>query len=611
MNTNYFQILRSIAVIAAAMLSMTGCNIFDHDGDNASSIVPAKGYFYIAERNSTSIIMLNSELRELKRWNYFLVTGDSSLQGIASDGKTLWLSSAGSVDKIFQVDASSDTLLVMKSFDAPPLKQGTVRGITWDGINLWAVNSGSSTYLTPAKLYKLDISGNIIAEYQLPSPDPRGLTYVSPAPDVYGRGPDAGVYYSDVTTDKIYKFLPATPYFDTVFSAPKPPLGASYTYPTGLAYDRTFFWIVNSSNVADHLYRVSYTGREQIRYDLPYPSMGAITWSSVDLRVAETITVTSVNPASGIPGTAFSVDVFGTGFKPGYGVAIDFGTGISVSAPQFVSSAQLKVNVIVEPTAVFGKRNVKVTNPNGAFAVGDTLFEVTSTPKIPHLWIADQASGQYAIHNIRATDTTLEKSWATTPILATSGPQGIAFDGINFWMNTSGTDRKVYKIDTSAATLTSPASFSIPAVGGTARGITFDNSGNLWVSISQVSVGGGRIYKINPLSGAVLDSLTTPGQNPRGIVFANNVLYCNDTDLDSVYSFNGSIWSSKFQTPTYGGASRFATGLTWDGTNFWIANSTTASDYVFKVSPTGTVLLTFRPAVTGDPQFTGLVFVAK
>ncbi|MFZ4619336.1 MAG: hypothetical protein ACOYNS_02165 [Bacteroidota bacterium] len=611
MNANPSHIFRTVAVVSAAMILLSGCSMFDHDGETGASIIPARGYFYLAERNSVSIIMLNSELRELKRWNYFLVTGDSSIQGIASDGKTLWLSSGGNVDKIFQVDASADTLLVMKSFDAPPQKQGTVRGITWDGTNLWALNSGSSTYSTPAKLYKLDGSGNILAEYQLPSPDPRGLVSVNPGLDVYGRGPDAGIYYSDVSTDKIYKFLPATPYFDTVFSAPKPPLGASYIYPAGLAYDRTFFWIVNSSNVADHLYRVSYTGREQIRYDLPYPSMGAIVWSSVDLRVAEQVTVTSVNPASGIPGTAFSIDIFGTGFKPGYGVSVDFGPGISVSAPQFVSTAQLKVNVIVEPSATLGKRNVKVTNPNGASAVGDTLFEVTSTPKIPHLWIADQASGQYAIHRIRATDTTLEKSWSTAPILASSGPQGLAFDGTNFWMNTSGTDRKVYKIDTSTATLASLSSFTIPAVGGTARGITFDNSGNLWLSISQVSVGGGRIYKINPSSGAVLDSLTTPGQNPRGIVFANNVLYCNDTDLDSVFSYNGSAWSSKFQTPTYGGASRFATGLTWDGTNFWIANSTTASDYVFKVSIAGTVLQTFRPTVAGDPQFTGLVYVAN
>ena len=605
--------LKGFFSLAASLVLLFswGCDVFENDGNGDSSVVPAKGYFYITERNSTSIIMLNSELQELKRWNYLPVTADSSIQGITFDGKAFWISSAGLIDRILQVDASSDSLIVLKSFDAPPQKQGTVRGLAWDGNNLWALNSGSATYSTPAKLYKLDGTGNILAEYQLPSSDPRGLVYVNPKLDVYGRGPDPGLYYSDVTSDKVYKFLPGTPYFDTLFSAPKPPLGASYIYPAGLAYDGTFFWLVNSSNVADHLFRISYTNKEQIRYDLPYPSMATLVWSSVDVRIPEAITVSSVTPSTGIPGTAFSVDVYGTGFKPGYGVAVDFGAGISVSAPQFISSSQLKVNIIVEPSATLGKRNVKVTNPNGTFAIGDTLFEVTATPQIPYLWIADQASGQYAVHKIRATDTTLVKSWSTTAILSSSGPQGLAFDGTNFWMSTSGTDRKIHKIDTTGAAFASLASISVPAVGGTVRGIAFDGSGNIWVSLSVVSAGGGKIYKINPSSGVVLDSVAAPGQNPRGIAFANNVLYCNDTDLDSVYSYNGTSWSSKFQTPTTGGASRFATGLAWDGTNFWIANSTTASDYLFKVSSAGTVLQTFRPAVGGDPQFTGLVYVAK
>ncbi|MCX6136447.1 MAG: hypothetical protein NTV54_03005 [Ignavibacteriales bacterium] len=602
----------TVAMLALALMALfAGCDVFATDGDSPSSIVPARGYFYITDRNSASIIMLDADLRELKRWNYFLVTGDSSIQGITFDGKSLWIASAGSTDKIFQVDASSDSLVVLKSIDAPPQKQGTVRGIAWDGSNLWALNSGSATYATPARLYKLDPNGAVISEFQLPSTDPRGLTYVNPILDAYGRGPVPGLYYSDVTSDKIYRFNPSIPYFDTVFSSPKPPLGASYIYPAGLTYDRTYFWLVNSSNVADHLYRISYNGREQIRYDLPYPSMGALTWAAADVRVSEQMSVMSVSPASGIPGAAFPVDIYGTGFKPGYGVAVDFGAGISVIAPQFVSISQLKVNIIIGSTAVLGKRDVKVTNPKGKFAIGTALFEVTATPKIPYLWLADQASGQYAVHKIRLTDTALVKTWATTGILSSSGAQGLAFDGTNYWMSTSGTDRRIHKIDTTGVSLASMSSFSAPAVGGTVRGIAFDGSGNIWVSLSVVTAGGGRIYKMNPANGAVLDSVATPGQNPRGIAFANNVLYCNDTDLDSVYSYTAGIWSSKFQTPTTGGASRFATGLTWDGTSFWIANSTTASDYLFKVSLTGTVLQMFRPAVAGDPQFTGLTYVSQ
>ncbi len=610
---NSIAVLKRSVILAAVILPLlcTGCGVFADDGDSGASIVPAKGYFYIADRNSTSIIMIDAEFREMKRWNYFLVTADSSIQGMTCDGKSLWISSAGSTDKIFQIDASGDVLTVIRSFDAPPQKQGTTRGLAWDGSNLWAANSGSATYATPAMLYKLDANGAILSEYQLPSTDPRGLVYVKPKPDVYGRGPDAGLYYSDITTDKVYKFIPGIPYFDTVFTAPKPPLGASYTYPAGLAYDGTFFWLVNSSNAADHLYRISYTGKEQIRYDLPYPSMGPAVWTAVDVRVEEEISVSSLAPSSGIPGAALTVDIFGTGFKSGYGVSVDFGAGISVSAPQYVSSSQLRVNIIIDQSAALGKRNVKVTNPTGKSATGVALFELTAVPQISYLWLADQASGQYNVHKIRVSDTTLVRSWSTTAILSSSGAQGLAFDGTNFWMSTSGTDRKIHKIDTTGTALASISSFSAPAVGGTVRGITADAAGNIWVSISQVTAGGGRIYKMNQTSGAVLDSIATPGQNPRGITFANNILYCNDTDLDTVYSYTAGAWSGKFQTPTTGGASRFATGLTWDGTNFWIANSTTASDYLFKVSLTGTVLQIFRPGIAGDPQFTGLMYVGK
>ena len=55
--------------------------------------------------------MLDYQLRELKRWNLLPVTNDSSLQGITFDGTYLWISSAGSTDKIFQIDASADSLL--------------------------------------------------------------------------------------------------------------------------------------------------------------------------------------------------------------------------------------------------------------------------------------------------------------------------------------------------------------------------------------------------------------------------------------------------------------------------------------------------------------------
>ncbi len=598
--------------IALSIFFFSSCDIAALDSANGGGITSSRGYFYLLDRATISLVQLDAQLHELKRWPLYPITGDSSAQGITFDGSKLWISAAGNVDRIFKIDASGDNLVVLDTIAAPPTKHGTIRDLAWDGTNLWVLNSGSTTYFEPATLYKLNpLTHGTIATYTIPSPEPRGLTFVHSWTTAYGTTYDPALFYTDVTKNMIYQFRIDRPVFDTAFTSPAPPRGITYVYPVGITFDGMNFWIVNSSGTSDHVFRVDSKGKVQERYELPYAQPGPIVWASFDARTPEPISVSSVSPPSGIPGSAFSAEVYGTGFIPGSGLSVDFGAGISVDTPLFVNNSYLKVNISIGTTAAIGKRNVKVTNPDGQFAVGDSLFEVTSVLQIPYLWLADQASGQYAVHKIRVTDTTLVRSWSTTAILSASGPQGLAFDGTDLWMSTSGTDRKIYKIDTTDAALASLSSIPAPAVGGTVRGITFDASGNLWVSVSAVTAGGGRIFKMNVASGAILDTIATPGQNPRGITFANNILYCNDTDLDSIYSYDGSNWSSKFQTPTTGGAGRFATGLTWDGTSFWIANSTTASDYLFKVSATGTVLQIFHPSVSGDPQYTGLVYVAK
>ncbi|MBW7888162.1 MAG: hypothetical protein H3C35_07365 [Bacteroidetes bacterium] len=601
----------SMVLLLVTVFFCIGCDLYSTDGNRSSGIANKDGFFYIAERSTTSIIMLDRDLHELKRWNYLSATGDSSIQGIAIDGKNLWLSTAGNADKIIQVDASGDSLILLKAFDAPPQRRGTIRGITWDGSNLWALNNGSSTYGTPPYLYKVNpVSGVVLDSFKLPSPEPRGITFVNPQLDAYGRGPSAGLYYTDIEKDMVYKFLTAFSFFDTAFSTPRPPLGESYKYPTGLTYDGTGFWLINSSNAADHLYRLNDAGKEQARYDLPYASPGEIVWSAVDVRIGEPLRILSLSPSTGARNQSLTVDIFGTGFKPGYNVTVDFGTGVSVSAPQFIDITQLRVNIIIDANAGIGKRTVKVTNPDGKLAIADSAFEVTAAPvSAGYLWLADQNNS--TIYKIRIEDTTITRQWNSRDVSAGSA-QGLAFDGTNVWLSAAGTDKRLYALDTTAAALAAIRSFSAPAVIGTMRGITFE-AGNLWLVISQVTPTNGYLYKINSTTGVVLDSIKTPGAEPRGIVFVNGILHCNDTGLDSVFTYNPGTdsWSGKFATPTPAGgttASRFATGLTWDGTNFWIANSSGNYDAVYKLSPNGTVLLSLSVPNAGPAQLTGLTY---
>lgn len=598
----------SSLLIAVTILFLTqSCDVFGPDGNADTEIIRKGSYFYLLERSSTSLIMLDHQLNELKRWGLLRVTNDSSLQGITFDGTYLWISSAGNADKIFQVDASADSLVVINSFAAPPSGQGTIRDLAWLAGRLWAINSGSSTYKTPARLYELNPSnGAILTTIDIPTPEPRGLTYISGYSNVYGSGIDAGFYFTDSEKDYVYRYRLDRPYFDTLFSTPIPPRGLFTRFPAGLTFDGTKFWIINSSDVSDILYKTKYNGVLEETFFLSYSEPGPIVWADVDLRQGLPPSIVAVLPTSAAQGATLDVDVFGGGFQ--VGASSDLGPGIQVNSVTLVLQTQLKVNITISPSAPLGKRNVKITNPNGKIAVLDSAFEVTQTSSaIPYLWIADQASGQRYLYKIRLTDTTVVQEWQTSDVTS-DGVQGVAFDGTNIWLCASGTTRSLFKIDVSGTSLSAVSTIPLPnVVGGTLRGIVW-RQGFIWVAVS----GNGKIYKIDPSNGSIADSINSPGVEPRGICFAGGELYCNDTSIDSafVYNFTSGTWTSKFATPTPPGgttANRFATGFAFDGQTFWMANSTGDYDQIFNLSSIGAVLRYFNGPRLGTAQLTGIV----
>lgn len=596
----------------SSIFLLQSCDVFGPDGNSETAIIQKESYFYLLERSSTSLLMFDEHLKEIKRWNLLPITNDPSLQGITFDGSYLWISSAGSTDKIFQIDASADTLIVLNSFDAPPTGQGTIRDLTWVGGRLWAINSGSTTYNTPARLYEINpINGSILRSVDIPTPEPRALSYINGYLNVYGSGLEPGLYFTDTDKDYVYRYRMDRPYFDTLFSTPIPPRGLFTRYPAGLTFDGTKFWIINSSDVSDILYKTSITGLIEESFQLPYSDPGPIVWSEVDVRKGIPPSITAMLPTSGARGTSLNVDIYGGGFKTGTGTIVDFGPGININSVSLILQTQLRISITIAVDAPLGKRTVKITNPNGQSANLDSAFEVTQTTTTPYLWLADQATGQRYLYKIRLTDTTVVKEWQTSDVTS-DGVQGIAFDGINFWLSASGTTRSLFKIDVSGTSLVTLSTIPLSNInGGTLRGIVWQQ-GYIWQAVS----GNAKIYKINPSNGAIQDSINTPGVEPRGICFANGELYCNDTSLDSVfvYSFSTGIWTSKFVTPTPPGGTttnRFATGLTFDGQTFWIANSTGDFDQIFNLSTTGAVLRFFNGPRLGLAQLTGIVITEE
>jgi hypothetical protein len=139
----------------------------------------------------------------------------------------------------------------------------------------------------------------------------------------------------------------------------------------------------------------------------------------------------------------------------------------------------------------------------------------------------------------------------------------------------------------------------------------FDGT-HLWIPNS----GTDEIYRVRETDGVVLETIPTPGSEPRGTTWADGRIYCNDKDLDAVYVYDAasSTWSKVFDAPVPPGgttSNRFPTGLTWDGVNFWQNNSTGEYDYIFQIAPDGTVLGTVEVPDRGPAQPTGLVYTSN
>jgi len=428
---------------------------------------------------------------------------------------------------------------------------------------------------------------------------------------VYGHTTSAGLVYTDITANMVYKLTPSLSAFDTVFSAPAPPRGTSYIYPVGIAFDGIYYWVVNSSNTSDNLFKVSYKGKVETRIDLPYEEPGTLVYSTVDVRIPPTPIVTAVAPSVGVVGrTNIAVDVYGNEFVNRPGLAVSFGEGVTVDSLQFVSSTQLHLKISIVVGATPGKRDIRVTNPGGRFATLVQKFEVDLITPVTHLWLTE--SDMDSLYSIRIADsTTILKKWNTHNIAAGQNPQGLAFDGTNIWLCAAGSDKKIYKLNTSDTVLSAISSIPGPTSAGTLRGIAWYDS-SLWVTVSGLSGNSGKIYRVNPSTGAVQDSVNTPGIEPRAVVFANGIMYTNDATLDSLYIYDGAAWKSVFQTPIPStvpvtSANRLATGLAWDGTNFWIANSNGNYDYIMQVNTIGILLQSFPSPRIGPAVISGIV----
>ncbi len=105
---------------------------------------------------------------------------------------------------------------------------------------------------------------------------------------------------------------------------------------------------------------------------------------------------------------------------------------------------------------------------------------------------------------------------------------------------------------------------NIPSPESNPLGMTYDGS-SLWV-IDRLT---DRIYRVNPVDGAVTDSLPTPRFDPTGLAWDGRLLWCVDGDERATYAINPA--TKKLERSIALDMAR-PSGVAWDGKSLWVAD---------------------------------------
>ncbi len=88
----------------------------------------------------------------------------------------------------------------------------------------------------------------------------------------------------------------------------------------------------------------------------------------------EPLSVTSCLPSSGRRNSAVKISVYGTGFD--VGAKPCFGSGVKCTSVQWISSHEIQTTISIGKKAAKGKRNIVVTNPDGASVTARKRFQI-------------------------------------------------------------------------------------------------------------------------------------------------------------------------------------------------------------------------------------------
>jgi len=191
-------------------------------------------------------------------------------------------------------------------------------------------------------------------------------------------------------------------------------------------------------------------------------------------------------------------------------------------------------SVIFSPVA---QKGIYRLDPQTGNVLGMVPYAGTSPQGLAYdgrnLWqVCIQSDSYYKMHPLTG------ELYATFPAPGGSDgqPIGLGWDGDYLWLADSRAPEKIWQIDTLGV-----VQGQIPAPGSSPYGLAWAD-GFIWVSDNNISALA-YIFKLDPLTGAVLDSFPCPGGggSPNGITHDGEYLWIAVNTNDTIYQVDDGI----------------------------------------------------------------------
>ena len=486
--------------------------------------------------------------------------------GITYDGTYFWLIDS-TTDNLYKFTFGDTTLnqissTTLGSFLTLTPNDIIPRGLAFDGTDIWLADSNNNLLyqISPTNTEMLGAFDAYDGWDGYTDADPTGITFING--DIWIADPDA-------TVDKLYNLssyhrdMDAFEYFNkgnTSFETP-------YDDPKGLAYDGTYFWLID--DYTNKIFKMTTSGTVVSSYFTPSKRPNGIAYYDGTLYLSDwgedliylldpsdcSVSSSYSSPGSSSRGLAHdgtylwnadsSSDIIYK-LNPATGSIISTTTSPGPT-PRGLAFHNNELWVADETDDKYYKINsstgdiitehsVSELSAEGIAFIGDSLYSVDD--------IQDRIYDVYS--------DLLSLSQYDTP---GSVPAGFTYDGTYIWALDSGTD-KLYKLTSSTGAVIT--SYDSPALNP--ADITWDGT-YLWILTTDDD----NIYQINPTNGATISSFSTPSSNPVGLVYVDNNFYTSDPITNKIYS----ISTTGTLLATYDAPGSNAGTLAYDGTSVY------------------------------------------